>query len=425
MLMLPRGYRISVRIVLPTLVLSYIFFFAPEADGQQSGNAAPASQPSKKNSTSAPTFFDPPQFTVSGVTDTTSLGGHGSNAVIHTRDALAKDAASLGKAPPAPSRPDSESRDQLMKEKEHLQVQIAQTSSPELHHRMAVVDEQLGDSLAAVREYQRAAEMNPNETFLFDWGAELLLHHASEPATEVFVKGSKAFPTSERMFMGLGASWLARGSDDQAVRFIVEASDLHPNDAAPYVFLGKIQSMEKTPREQITEKLKRFVTLYPSNPEANYYYAVALWKQRSDPQDAARTAHVEELLNAAIRLDPQFTAAYLQLGIVHADRHEFEKAIGDYQNAIQAPGSAAKNEFGESPTHGSANGSNGPGAELQEAHFRLAQVYRQMNQPEAAKAEFEVYQRMNRASEEQADRERHEVQQFVYTLRDKSAAKPQ
>ncbi len=46
----------------------------------------------------APQFFDPPQFTVSGVTDTTSLGGHGSDTVVRTRNSIAKDTARLNRS---------------------------------------------------------------------------------------------------------------------------------------------------------------------------------------------------------------------------------------------------------------------------------------------------------------------------------------
>ncbi len=46
-----------------------------------------------------PEFFDEPQFTVAGVTDGTNLGGHGSNTIVRTKDALAKDIASLSVSP--------------------------------------------------------------------------------------------------------------------------------------------------------------------------------------------------------------------------------------------------------------------------------------------------------------------------------------
>ena len=47
------------------------------------------------NSAAPPQFYDEPQFAVAGVTDTTNLGGHGSDTAIRTKDALAKDTVAL------------------------------------------------------------------------------------------------------------------------------------------------------------------------------------------------------------------------------------------------------------------------------------------------------------------------------------------
>src|SRR6202790_1677145 len=49
-------------------------------------------------SAQAPVFFDEPRFAVAGVTDTTSLGGHGSDTIVRTRESLAKETVSLNKA---------------------------------------------------------------------------------------------------------------------------------------------------------------------------------------------------------------------------------------------------------------------------------------------------------------------------------------
>ena len=54
-----------------------------------------AEPPSPSSLSSAPQLFDQPQFSVAGVTDATSLGGHGSDVVVSTRDSLAKDTISL------------------------------------------------------------------------------------------------------------------------------------------------------------------------------------------------------------------------------------------------------------------------------------------------------------------------------------------
>jgi tetratricopeptide (TPR) repeat protein len=325
------------------------------------------------------------------VTDTTSLGGHGSDTVVRTRETIAKDTASLGKT--ASSAPTVTETEKSLREK-----LVREPNSADLHHSLADLEEKLGNSLEAVREYQRAAELDPREPYLFDWGSELLLHHAPEPAVEVFSKGNRLFPHSVRMLVGLGAAWFARGDVDQAVKRVCTASDLNSDDSMPYLFLGKMQAAETIPPPELVEKLHRFATLQPENAEANYYYAVGLWKRRASPPDTNVATQVESLLNKAIRLDPKYSAAYLQLGIVDAEQRDSQRAIANYQRAIQAA------------------------PQMEEAHYRLAQAYRQIGEADKAKAELQIYDQMSKESAENSERERHEIRQFVYTLRDPAPA---
>src|SRR6267154_6432922 len=46
-------------------------------------------------------YSDEPQFTVAGVTDPSNVGGHGSNVTLPTKEALARETASLGTGKPA------------------------------------------------------------------------------------------------------------------------------------------------------------------------------------------------------------------------------------------------------------------------------------------------------------------------------------
>jgi len=244
--------------------------------------------------------------------------------------------------------------------------------------------------------------MSPSETNLFDWGAELLMHRAMEPAIEVFTKGKHLFPQSVRMLVGLGVTWYARGSYEPAVQRLCEASDLNPDDPSPYLFLGKIQSVEKTQPDSLVERLRRFVTLQPDNAMANYYYAVSLWKGRKGPEDDETLAQVRSLLEKSVHLDPRLGLGYLQLGVLHSERKDFSRAISAYQQTIQLNPS------------------------LEEAHYRLAQAYRQTGQKLKAREEVEVYHQISKRKAADAERERHEIQQFVYTLRDRpSALQPQ
>ncbi len=350
-------------------------------------------QPGKASETSTPQFFDQPQFTVSGVTDTTNLGGHGSDTVVRTRDSLAKETVSLGEP-----KPDESSDANARAETERL---LAAHESAELHHRLADLDEKLGDSLDAVRHYQRAAEIDSSEAYLFDWGAELLLHHAPEPAQQVFTKGTEKYPKSSRMLLGLGAVSFARGNTDEAIRKICQASDLNPSDSVPYLFLGKIEQAEIVPSQDLIDRLRRFDALQPQNADAHYLYALGLWKQRSRSPKAHAAVQVKSLLEKTLQINPKYAAAELQLGLVEADRGAYAEAIAHYQRALQTD------------------------PELVEAHYRLAQAYRETGDSEKAKAEVRTYTQLTKESAQKEDRERREIKQFVYTLRDQSAPRPQ
>jgi tetratricopeptide (TPR) repeat protein len=412
-----------------------------------------------------PEFFDQPRFTVAGVTDTTGAGGHGSDAVQRNREALAQATASLTKTPTVPvsaansaatekalrkaveDQPESVSANgqfgRLLREegrgKEALPylekvsrlspadgdnsyalaqahadngdferaraiVQALLSTSAKTHpdnsgphHLLADLDEKLGDPLEAVREYERAAELDPSESHLFDWGAELLLHRASEPAVEVFTKGNRLFPRSVRMLTGLGASWYAVGSYEQAARRLCEASDLNPDDPNPYLFMGKMQMVESTQSEAIVERLGRFVKLQPKNPMANYYYAASLWKH-AKYSSSADVVPIQLLLEEAVRLDPKLGLAFVQLGILYAERDDFPRAIAAYQHAIEV-----------SP-------------KLEEAHYHLAQAYRESGEISKARTELQIYSQVSKERADETERERHELQQFVYELRNQSPA---
>lgn len=358
-----------------------------------------------------PEFFDEPQFTVAGVTQATNSGGHGSDTVLRTTEALARATVSLSKKPVASSSAATSTATESS-----LRDAVARNpKDPELHHLLGDVEEKLGNPLEAVREYQRAAELNPSELYLFDWGTELLTHRALEPATEVFAKGNRLFPKSVRMLVALGVAWYARGSCDQAAEHLVSASDLDPDNPTPYLFLGRMQSVETTALEGSVERLGRFAQLQPENALANYYYAVSLLKESgkqlasSVDSDTERSARVEALLQKAVHLDPKLGAAYLQLGILYSQRAEFSRAISAYQKAIEVSPEEVGPQLDQT---------------LEEAHYRLAQAYLRTGEKAKAQEELELHRQLAKKTKEDAERKRSEIQQFVISLRDRNSASP-
>jgi len=425
------------------------------------GQCQPTTSPVQQThgSTTQPQFFDEPKFNVAGVTETSNIGGHGSDTIWRTKESLAKETSGLatGKESAAATGANQPSLEKAAHqpgnfEANHLLGQVllnqgkakealpylkqasdmnptdysnsydlatayeksgdfehartearsllARQDKAEVHALLGHIEESSGNPLAAVHEYQRAAELDPSEPNLFDWGSELLLHHAPEPAVDVFAKGNRLFPTSSRMLMGLGVAWYARGSLNQASACLCEASDLNPRDTTPYDFLGKIANVD-VPSAQVAERLKRFANLEPDNAAANYYYAVVLLKQRSGADDVQTTAQAESLLKKAVRLDPTLASAYLQLGMVDSERNQTAEAIAAYTQATAAD------------------------PKLEAAHYRLSLAYRHLGEKEKADHELKLYEDLSKQSANQAERERRELQQFVYTLRDRDPAAPQ
>lgn len=427
-----------------------------------SANASPAEKPQ---------FFDEPKFIVAGVTEAMNPGGHGSDTTLHTTDSLAKQTVLLGgnsltaqgrnSDPSARSREEESLRKaadrgpnhfeetrrlgkllledakaqealiylqrasrinpgdyetiyaltfahadtgQYERARTEAQSLLARQNNPsqeqaELHRLLGDVYEKSGQPLDAVHEYQQAAELNPSESNLFDWGADLLLHRGYEPALEVFTRGNHLFPRSARILVGLAVTEYARGAYDEAFQHLCDASDLDPTDAQPYLFMGRMQTLQPAQSGCVQEKLARFVALQPANAFARYYYALSLLSFQRNSADGEKQA--EALLRKAVELDPTFGAAYLQLGILYSDHGDSSKAIAAYQKAVSTD------------------------PDLKEAHYRLARAYSRNGEKSKAETEFQLYRQLSKKAEEDAERERLDIQQFVYTLRDGPVAQPQ
>ncbi len=238
--------------------------------------------------------------------------------------------------------------------------------------------EKEGNALEAVREYQRAAELEPSEANLFDWGAELLTHRAADQAVEVFTSGNRLFPRSTRTLLGLAVAWYMRGSYDQAAQRFFEAADLNPSDPAPYLFLGKLSNGPITESDGLADRLARFARLQPENAWANYYYAATL--ARTSPKARA-------LLEKAVRLDPKlgdalFAARNFAARNCLRRRREFDQ--GDFSL----------------PKRDRSHATDG-----RSAHYRLAQAYRKTGDTAKAQQELALYRQLSQQSAQKLERE--------------------
>lgn len=242
-----------------------------------------------------------------------------------------------------------------------------------------------------MQEYAEATRLDPSEQNYFAWGSELLFHRAVWQAKDVFEQGVKAYPTSSRLLTALGSTLFAGALYDDAARRLCEASDLNPSDPEPYLFMGKVEIASPTPLPCVPEKLARYAQEKPEEPLANYFYAMAIWKQHAPAIDRETAQEIRRLLTKAVTLDPRCGDAYLQLGNLQFTQRNYESAIGFYKRAINA------------------------NPQLSEAHYRLATTYDRTGDQAKAREEFQLHDEIEKKQAEEIDRQRREVKQFVVT----------
>lgn len=270
----------------------------------------------------------------------------------------------------------------------------------ELHNLLGQIDEKAGEFVAAAKEFQIAAQMDPSDDNLFDWGSELLLHRTYDPAIDVFQQASQRYPDSPRLKIGLGMALYSRGKYDEAVKALLAAADLDPSDPRCYTILSRAYDSSPNQADEVIRRFQRYAELQPNNALAEYYLAMSLWKGKRGEESGLDFTAVEALLKKATELDDSLPEAHMQLGNLYADQHEYAKSIPLYLRALEL------------------------NSNLADAHYRLGQDYIHTGQKDKAQKEFEIYQKLRAEHLAEVDKARAEVQQFVYAEKSASSTKP-
>ena len=341
-------------------------------------------------------FSDAPSFTIAAVTDWTGAGGHGSDAILRASESMTRDAVQL-KAPAETALADPALKEALALENagDYGQARrivgnlLAKQQTADRLRLAGELDEKLGDPVVAVNELEQAARAEGSEENYFAWGSELLQHRAIWQAKDVFAAGAQRYPKSARMQTALGAALFACALYDDAAQRLCQAADLSPESEEAYLLLGKAEMASPNPLRCSEEKLAEFVKRRPESAPANYYAAMAIWKQSGRSIRPEVLGQVEGLLNRAVALDSKCSDAYLQLGNLNAWRDDNSAAIVNYTKAIEANPQSA------------------------EAHYRLALAFDREGDKEKANREFAIHEELDKKQAAEVERQRREVKQFL------------
>jgi tetratricopeptide (TPR) repeat protein len=281
-----------------------------------------------------------------------------------------------------------------------VQSMLRNKNTGELHNLLAQIEEKDGKFVMAANEFGIAAHMDPSEDNLFDWGSELLLHRTYEPAIDVFRHAALRYPNSPRLQIGLGMALYSRGLYEESVKALLEAADLNPSDARCYLFLSKAYDSSPNQTEEVIQRFRRYSELEPNNALAQYYYAMSLWKGKRSEGQGPDLKTVESILKKSIALNEKLPEAHMQLGNLYADQHEYAISIPEYVRALEL------------------------NPNLPEAHYRLGTDYVHAGQKDRAQEEFDIYKKQRAQHMAEVDKERAEVQQFVYSSKAAPSSMP-
>jgi Tfp pilus assembly protein PilF len=271
-----------------------------------------------------------------------------------------------------------------------VQSLLALKETSELHSILAEVYEKQNKFLLAAKEYQRAAQMDPTQDSIFDWGAELLRHKNLQEAAQVFESGVNLYPKSWRLNTGLGLARHMLGNDQDAVNPLVQAVDLNPTDPRSYFFLATLGRIASDQSAQVTARVERYARENPKLAQAQLYYATNLWQRDEASNETTNGEKIEGLLKKAVALDPRLAQAHMQLGVLYSRRGDYPRAAAEFERTIRfEPAQPA-------------------------AHYRLAQALSRMGQKKQSAQELETFHKLDSATKEEDT-----VVAFLLTRQDK------
>jgi len=194
---------------------------------------------------------------------------------------------------------------------------------------------------------------------------------------------------------GVAVSCTCVGSEKVAVQVephAMPAGALEIDPDSPAVLKAwntVLSSLSPADWEPILPRLDRLAAAHPQSADLAYSCGAALFRSEFAKGPKGALERPRAFLEKAIKLRPDFPAAHLELAALFAAQKQDQKAVDEYIEAIRED----------------------PKSDI--PHYRLGQLYRQMNKMDLAAQELTLYQGLSKAHQEEIKRNRSAIQQFV------------
>ena len=240
-------------------------------------------------------------------------------------------------------------------------------------HPSALAEDTLGRVLVAagqpdegITHLATASHSDPaNAQICFDYAQALLHYQDFTRAAAALEECLKANPDNAQLTLALGVSRYGQRRFEDAIAAFLRTIQLDPSVDKPYLFLGRVLDQAGPRLASIIAVYRRWEVKNPKSPEAKLMLAKALNAAGASDREP------EELLRHSIALNQNNWESHYELGLIFEKEHDYKQAAAELSRA------AALNPKQPLP------------------HYHLARVYDRLGQPDRAKSEREIHQRLN------------------------------
>ncbi|HEX7332009.1 MAG TPA: tetratricopeptide repeat protein [Pyrinomonadaceae bacterium] len=224
-----------------------------------------------------------------------------------------------------------------------------------------------------------------NEMYHFRYGLLLADSHAPAAGILRLQEALKQFPSSARLWLGLGIAQLTHGQNVEAETSFKRSLSLDTKLVPALAYLG-VTYAERGQYDKATGFYEQAIALNSRLAALHYLTAETILKTSN-----ADTTRAENYLKRAIELDPNLAAAYLSWGRIHVRANRYSEAAPLLQRAVSLQ------------------------PELLEAHYQLSRVLVKLKRPDEANRELEIFKQLS--ARQKAQNESREIVRRLANVR--------
>ena len=266
--------------------------------------------------------------------------------------------------------------------------------SAEIEDLFGDIQEARGDNLGAVRSYQAAVALAPNEEhYRLSLALELLRHESFEATKVVLKQAEDMHPDSWRIQFALGMLEYFMGKEDEATPILQRAAALSPDPSIALKYAGDMQMDQAAgPDPALITQVCKYADLHPKNALMQFYCSALLFRRDYVAENKTNMTSILRRLSGAAHDLPDDPAPHCQLGRAYRWMEQWHAALRESEICVRLDPDAAQ------------------------PHYRLAQIYSHEGQAKQAQEQMILFAAASKRVADENVRRDATIKTFLYTI---------